>query len=75
MKRLLEERGIKVNGVAKARHAQEGTAGDPAVLAEHVFGTLGDAGRLITRSARTCTRKCCCGRLARQSGVWATRTS
>src|SRR6267378_2480113 len=49
LKRLLEERGIKVDGVAKVRHAQEGTAGDPAVLAEHVSVPLGDAVKLINK--------------------------
>src|SRR6202790_3343557 len=49
LKRLLEERGVKVAGVARARHAQEGTAGDPAVLAQHVSVPLADAVKLINK--------------------------
>src|SRR6266481_1845272 len=47
LKRLLEERGVKVTGVARARHAPAGSGGDPVVLAEHVSVPLGDAVKLI----------------------------
>jgi D-alanyl-D-alanine carboxypeptidase/D-alanyl-D-alanine-endopeptidase (penicillin-binding protein 4) len=72
LKRLLEERGIKVDGVAKARHAQEGTAGDPAVLAEHVSVPLGDAVRLINKISQNLHTEMLLRTVARQSGVWAT---
>src|SRR5467141_4780577 len=72
LKRLLEERGIKVDGVAKARHAQEGTAGDPAVLAEHVSVPLGDAVKLINKISQNLHTEMLLRTVARQSGVWAT---
>src|SRR2546421_13068811 len=49
LKRLLEERGIKVGGVARGRHQQEEVAGDPLVLAEHVSVPLGDALKLVNK--------------------------
>src|SRR3989475_4952327 len=36
LKRLLEERGVKVGGAARAWHEQAEVPGDPTVLAEHV---------------------------------------
>jgi D-alanyl-D-alanine carboxypeptidase/D-alanyl-D-alanine-endopeptidase (penicillin-binding protein 4) len=72
LKRLLEERGIKVDGVAKTRHAQEGTAGDPAVLAEHVSVPLGDAVKLINKISQNLHTEMLLRTVARQSGVWAT---
>ena len=49
LKRLLEERGIKIGGVAKGRHDRGEAAADPAVLAEHVSVPLGDAVKLINK--------------------------
>src|SRR5712691_10451503 len=49
LKRLLEERGIKVAGVARARHNRREVSGDPIVLAEHVSVPLGDALKLINK--------------------------
>src|SRR5437879_1396290 len=49
LKRLLEERGVKVAGVARARHDHAELGGDPAVLAEHVSVPLGDAVKLINK--------------------------
>jgi serine-type D-Ala-D-Ala carboxypeptidase/endopeptidase (penicillin-binding protein 4) len=72
LKRLLEERGIKIDGVAKARHAQEETAGDPAVLAEHVSVPLGDAVKLINKISQNLHTEMLLRTVARQSGVWTT---
>src|ERR1700731_4936330 len=72
LKRLLEERGIKIDGVAKARHAQEGTAGDPAVLAEHVSVPLGDAVKLINKISQNLHTEMLLRTVARQNAVWAT---
>src|SRR5256714_8819666 len=47
LKRLLEERGIKVAGLARGCHDHREAAGDPVVLAEHVSGQLGDTVKLI----------------------------
>src|SRR5467141_5340827 len=72
LKRLLEARGIKVDGVAKARHAQEGTAGDPAVLAEHVSVPLGDAVKLINKISQNLHTEMLLRTFISSSGVWAT---
>src|SRR5205823_1768360 len=49
LKHLLEDRGIRVDGVARARHEALRTAADPAVLAEHVSVPLGEAVKLINK--------------------------
>src|SRR5437899_6382274 len=49
VKRLLEERGVRVVGVARARHNHAEPVGDPVVLAEHVSVPLGDALKLVNK--------------------------
>src|SRR6266852_3266300 len=72
LKRLLEERGIKVAGVAKARHDHADPAGDPVVLAEHVSVPLGDAVKLINKISQNLHTEMLLRTVARQSGLWAT---
>jgi D-alanyl-D-alanine carboxypeptidase/D-alanyl-D-alanine-endopeptidase (penicillin-binding protein 4) len=72
LKRLLEDRGIKIGGVAKARHSQDGGSGDPAVLAEHVSVPLGDAVKLINKISQNLHTEMLLRTAARQNGVWAT---
>ena len=72
LKRLLEERGVKVTGAAKARHAQEAGSGDPAVLAEHVSVPLGDAVKLINKISQNLHTEMLLRTVARQNGAWAT---
>jgi serine-type D-Ala-D-Ala carboxypeptidase/endopeptidase (penicillin-binding protein 4) len=72
LKRLLEERGIRTRGVAKARHREEGGAGDPAVLAEHVSVPLGDAVKLINKISQNLHTEMLLRTAARLNGVWAT---
>src|SRR5215472_5037135 len=43
LKQLLEARGIRVNGIARARHETAKTQEDPMVLAEHVSVRLGES--------------------------------
>src|SRR6266852_5185374 len=43
LKRVLEERGIKVGGGAKGRHERTESLGESTVLAEHVSVPLGDS--------------------------------
>jgi serine-type D-Ala-D-Ala carboxypeptidase/endopeptidase (penicillin-binding protein 4) len=71
LKRLLEERGIKIAGVAKARHAAEGDFADPAVLAEHLSVPLGDAVKLINKISQNLHTEMLLRTVARQNGVWA----
>jgi D-alanyl-D-alanine carboxypeptidase/D-alanyl-D-alanine-endopeptidase (penicillin-binding protein 4) len=72
LKRLLEERGIKIGGVAKGRHDRGEAAADPAVLAEHVSVPLGDAVKLINKISQNLHAEMLLRTAARQNGVWAT---
>ena len=72
LKRLLEERGIKIAGAAKARHAQTAETGDPMVLAEHVSGNLGDAVKLINKISQNLHTEMLLRTVARQNGTWKT---
>ncbi|MBI3669496.1 MAG: D-alanyl-D-alanine carboxypeptidase/D-alanyl-D-alanine-endopeptidase [Acidobacteria bacterium] len=49
LKRLLEARGVRVYGEARARHAPDTSPGAPTVLAEHVSVPLADAIRPINK--------------------------
>jgi D-alanyl-D-alanine carboxypeptidase/D-alanyl-D-alanine-endopeptidase (penicillin-binding protein 4) len=72
LKRLLEERGIKVAGVARARHDHAELGGDPVVLAEHVSVPLGDAVKLINKISQNLHTEMLLRTVARQGGPWAT---
>ena len=72
LKRLLEERGVKVAGVARARHDHAELGGDPAVLAEHVSVPLGDAVKLINKISQNLHTEMLLRTAARQNAVWAT---
>jgi D-alanyl-D-alanine carboxypeptidase/D-alanyl-D-alanine-endopeptidase (penicillin-binding protein 4) len=69
---MLEERGIKVAGAAKARHAPADPVGDPVVLAEHVSVPLGDALKLINKISQNLHTEMLLRTVARQGGTWAT---
>src|SRR5467141_3936257 len=72
LKRLLEERGVKVAGVARARHDHAEPGGDPVVLAEHASVPLGDSVKLINKISQNLHTEMLLRTVARQSGVWAT---
>ncbi len=72
LKRLLEERGLKVGGVARARHDGGEMSGDPAVLAEHVSVPLGDSVKLVNKISQNLHSEMLLRTVARQKGVWAT---
>jgi D-alanyl-D-alanine carboxypeptidase/D-alanyl-D-alanine-endopeptidase (penicillin-binding protein 4) len=72
LKRLLEERGIKVAGAARARHDHAEPAGDPVVLAEHVSVPLGEAVKLINKISQNLHTEMLLRTVARQNGAWAT---
>src|SRR5438094_6149209 len=72
LKHLLEDRGIRVDGVARARHEALRTAADPAVLAEHVSVPLGEAVKLINKISQNLHAEMLLRTVARQGGVWAT---
>jgi len=72
LKRLLEERGVRVAGVARARHNHTEPGGDPVVLAEHVSVPLGDALKLVNKISQNLHTEMLLRTVARQGGVWAT---
>src|SRR5437588_1284738 len=72
LKRLLEERGVRVAGVARARHDHAEPGGDPVVLAEHASVPLGDALKLVNKISQNLHTEMLLRTVARQSGMWAT---
>jgi len=72
LKRLLEERGVNVGGIARAKHYGAEGSGDPLVLAEHASAPLGDAVKLINKISQNLHTEMLLRTVARQGGVWAT---
>src|SRR5467141_1264632 len=72
LKRLLEERGVKVGGAARAWHEQAEVPEDPTVLAEHVSVPLGDSVKLVNKISQNLHTEMLLRTVARQSGVWTT---
>jgi D-alanyl-D-alanine carboxypeptidase/D-alanyl-D-alanine-endopeptidase (penicillin-binding protein 4) len=72
LKGLLEDRGIKIRGVARARHELAKTQEDPTVLAEHVSVPLGDEVKLINKISQNLHTEMLLRTVGRQNGVWAT---
>jgi D-alanyl-D-alanine carboxypeptidase/D-alanyl-D-alanine-endopeptidase (penicillin-binding protein 4) len=72
-KRLLEERGIRVVGVARARHDPEADHGDPTVLAEHLSVPLGDSVKLVNKISQNLHTEMLLRTVARQRGRWNTQ--
>jgi D-alanyl-D-alanine carboxypeptidase/D-alanyl-D-alanine-endopeptidase (penicillin-binding protein 4) len=72
LKRMLEERGIKVGGAARAQHNSSTGHGEPAVLAEHISVPLGDSVKLVNKISQNLHTEVLLRTAARQSGVWNT---
>lgn len=72
LKRLLEDRGVRVDGIARAHHEAPKTQGDPTVLAEHVSVPLSDAVKLINKISQNLHTEMLLRTVARQSGIWVT---
>jgi len=72
LKRMLEDRGIRVGGVARAQHVRTESGGEPIVLAEHLSVPLGDAVKLINKISQNLHTEMLLRTAARQSGPWAT---
>src|SRR5437762_1244321 len=72
LKRLLEDRGVHVDGIARAHHEAPKTPGDPVVLAEHVSVPLGDAVKLINKISQNLHTEMLLRTVARQNGMWST---
>jgi len=72
LKHLLEDRGVRVDGVARARHETARTREDPTPLADHVSVPLSDAVKLINKISQNLHTEMLLRTVARQSGAWAT---
>jgi D-alanyl-D-alanine carboxypeptidase/D-alanyl-D-alanine-endopeptidase (penicillin-binding protein 4) len=73
LKRLLEERGVKLEGVAKARHEQAAGIPDATnILAEHVSVPLSDSIKLVNKVSQNLHTEMLLRTAARQNGLWKT---
>ena len=72
LKRLLEERGVRVGGGAKAQHERTDILGEPTVLAEHVSASLGESVKLVNKISQNLHTEMLLRTVARQNGVWNT---
>jgi D-alanyl-D-alanine carboxypeptidase/D-alanyl-D-alanine-endopeptidase (penicillin-binding protein 4) len=72
LKRMLEERGIKVGGLARAQHSSATVRGEPTVLAEHVSVPLEESVKLVNKISQNLHTEVLLRTAARQSGVWNT---
>jgi serine-type D-Ala-D-Ala carboxypeptidase/endopeptidase (penicillin-binding protein 4) len=70
LKRLLEERGVKIEGVARSRHDPAGTSEGATVLAEHVSVPLGDSVKLVNKISQNLHTEALLRVAARQNGLW-----
>jgi D-alanyl-D-alanine carboxypeptidase/D-alanyl-D-alanine-endopeptidase (penicillin-binding protein 4) len=72
LKRLLGERGIKVDGAARGLHQNSDPPDAPVVLAEHVSVPLGDSVKLVNKISQNLHTEMLLRTAARQNGVWNT---
>jgi D-alanyl-D-alanine carboxypeptidase/D-alanyl-D-alanine-endopeptidase (penicillin-binding protein 4) len=71
-KKLLEERGVVVSGVARAVHDDVAVPGDPVILAEHKSVPLGDSLKLVNKISQNLHTEMYLRTAARQDGMWKT---
>jgi D-alanyl-D-alanine carboxypeptidase/D-alanyl-D-alanine-endopeptidase (penicillin-binding protein 4) len=72
LKRMLEERGIKIGGVARAQHDPVEVSGEPIVLAEHISVPLGDSVKLVNKISQNLHTEMLLRTVARRNGRWST---
>jgi serine-type D-Ala-D-Ala carboxypeptidase/endopeptidase (penicillin-binding protein 4) len=72
LKKLLEDRGIRVAGVARAQHLRANADADPVVLAEHLSVPLSDGVKLVNKISQNLHAEMLLRTVARQGGPWAT---
>jgi D-alanyl-D-alanine carboxypeptidase/D-alanyl-D-alanine-endopeptidase (penicillin-binding protein 4) len=78
LKRLLEERGVRVRGTARAQHeppVSNGPVGpgrEPLVLAEHLSVPLADAVQAVNKMSENLHTELLLRAAARQKGPWST---
>jgi serine-type D-Ala-D-Ala carboxypeptidase/endopeptidase (penicillin-binding protein 4) len=73
LKRLLEERGVKVDGAARALHLPPGPSPSESrvVLAEHVSIPLGESVKLVNKISQNLHAEMLLRAAARQNGLWS----
>jgi serine-type D-Ala-D-Ala carboxypeptidase/endopeptidase (penicillin-binding protein 4) len=72
LKHLLEERGIKVDGVARAHHQSASSEQAGTLLVEHISVPLGDSVKLVNKISQNLHAELLLRTAARQSGIWST---
>jgi D-alanyl-D-alanine carboxypeptidase/D-alanyl-D-alanine-endopeptidase (penicillin-binding protein 4) len=72
LKHLLEQRSIRVAGLARVQHDPVPNRGDPTVLAEHVSVPLGDSLKLVNKISQNLHSEMLLRTVSRQSGRWTT---
>jgi D-alanyl-D-alanine carboxypeptidase/D-alanyl-D-alanine-endopeptidase (penicillin-binding protein 4) len=71
-RKMLEERGVVVSGVARGVHDSVALADEPVILAEHQSVPLGDSVKLVNKISQNLHTEMYLRAAARQSGVWKT---
>lgn len=70
LEHVLEERGIRVRGKARARHEPSPEKDEPYVLAEHVSVTLAEAVEAVNKMSENLHTELLLRAAARQTGPW-----
>jgi serine-type D-Ala-D-Ala carboxypeptidase/endopeptidase (penicillin-binding protein 4) len=70
LKRLLEERGVKIGGVARSQHDPAAAPESTTVLAEHISVPLGDSVKLVNKISQNLHTEALLRVAARQNGLW-----
>lgn len=70
LEKLLIDRGVKVDGKARAQHDPDPTAATRTVLAEHLSIRLGDSVKLVNKISQNLHAEVLLRVAARQSGSW-----
>jgi len=71
LKALLEQRGVRVTGVARAVHERSVPLDATTVLAEHISVPLGDSVKLINKISQNLHTEMLLRTAARTDGLWA----
>jgi serine-type D-Ala-D-Ala carboxypeptidase/endopeptidase (penicillin-binding protein 4) len=71
LEKLLVDRGVQVDGKARAQHDPDPTEATRTVLAEHLSIRLGDSVKLVNKISQNLHAEVLLRMAARQSGRWA----
>ncbi|HYA97602.1 MAG TPA: D-alanyl-D-alanine carboxypeptidase/D-alanyl-D-alanine-endopeptidase [Methylomirabilota bacterium] len=72
LKRLLQESGVRVSGVARAQHEPPAAADEATVLAEHLSPPLSEAVKMANKLSENLHTEMLLRAAARQKGIWST---